>query len=96
MAAISRVWDRVRRAADLADVRAHDLRHSYASLAVSDGMALPLVGSLLGHASPATTHRYAHLHDDPRRQAAEQISGRLAVAMERQGDGPVVVPIKGA
>ena len=75
---LPRVWDRVRHAADLADTRLHDLRHSFASFGVSDGMGLPLIGSLLGHSDAATTSRYAHAHDDPRRQAAEQISGMVA------------------
>jgi integrase len=78
---ISKVWDRIRRAADLSDVRLHDLRHTFASMGVSQGVGLSLVGSLLGHADPVTTHRYAHLHDDPRRQAAETISTRVQSAL---------------
>ena len=78
---LPKVWDRVRQAAGLRDVRLHDLRHTYASFGVSQGMALPLVGSLLGHADVATTGRYAHLHDDPRRQAAEAISSKAQTAL---------------
>ena len=47
--------------------RVHDLRHTYASLLASAGMSLPIIGALLGHSQPATTARYAHLHD-PLRQ----------------------------
>jgi integrase len=90
---LSKVWDRVRQAAGLRDVRLHDLRHTYASFGVSQGMALPLVGSLLGHADAATTARYAHLHDDPRRQAAEAISSRVGAALDRRGVGPVVAEL---
>jgi hypothetical protein len=57
---------------------------------VSAGFSLPVIGALLGHATPATTARYAHLFDDPLRQATERasaiISGQSAVE---------VVPIKG-
>jgi integrase len=90
---ISKVWDRIRCAANLRDVRLHDLRHTYASLAVSQGMSLPLVGSLLGHADAATTSRYAHLHDDPRRQAAEAVSSQIQSALKREDVEPLVVEL---
>jgi integrase len=54
-------------------VRIHDLRHSFASILVSAGASLPLIGQMLGHTQPVTTARYAHLFDDPLRQAAETV-----------------------
>jgi integrase len=69
-------WERARRAAGLPDLRFHDLRHSYASLLVSDGVSLHVVGRLLGHTEAQTTMRYAHLADDPLRDATERV-GRL-------------------
>ena len=66
-------WAVIQRAADLADVRIHDLRHTFASLGARAGMSLPLIGALLGHRSPQTTARYAHLADDPLLDAAETI-----------------------
>jgi site-specific recombinase XerD len=45
------------------NVRIHDLRHSFASIAVASGMSLPMIGKLLGHSQPQTTARYAHLAD---------------------------------
>jgi len=62
-------WAWLRRRAKIADVRLHDLRHSYASVAVSSGQSLPTVGALLGHTQPSTTARYAHLMNDPLRAA---------------------------
>jgi integrase len=44
-------------------VRIHDLRHTFASHLVSSGESLHKVGRLLGHTSPATTARYAHIDD---------------------------------
>ena len=59
------------------DVRLHDLRHSFASVGARAGMSLPILGALLGHRETATTARYAHLSDDPRRLAADAMGKRL-------------------
>ncbi|MEH6526538.1 MAG: tyrosine-type recombinase/integrase [Sneathiella sp.] len=74
---IKHFWEGVREAADLADVRIHDLRHTFASHLVSSGVSLPIVGRLLGHTQPQTTQRYAHLADDPLREAANIMKIKL-------------------
>jgi integrase len=66
-------WQRIRRAAGITGIRIHDLRHSYASHLASAGVGLHTIGALLGHSQPATTARYAHLMDDPLRQATERV-----------------------
>jgi integrase len=66
-------WDAIRRAAGLIDFRIHDLRHSFGSMLVNSGLSLPIIGALLGHSRPETTARYAHLADDPLRQATAQV-----------------------
>ena len=71
--------------------RLHDLRHTYASLLVSAGLSLPIIGALLGHTQASTTHRYAHLMDDPLRAATNTVS---AVVTGKQS--AEVVPIEGA
>ena len=48
---IKTAWRTIRRESGLADVRLHDLRHSFASALASSGASLQLIGSLLGHAS---------------------------------------------
>jgi ATP phosphoribosyltransferase regulatory subunit HisZ len=58
----------------------HDLRHSYASILVSAGLSLPVIGALLGHAQPRTTARYAHLFDDPLREATERVGAIVEAA----------------
>jgi integrase len=78
---IKRVWEAVREAAALGDVRLHDLRHSFASVAASGGASLPLIGALLGHRNVATTQRYAHLADDPRRHVADSTASAVAAAL---------------
>jgi integrase len=79
---LQKPWRRIRRAAGLDDVRLHDLRHSFASVAASGGMSLPIIGALLGHSQPQTTHRYAHLAADPLRAASEAIAGRISSALQ--------------
>ena len=74
-------WHRIRKRAELDDVRIHDLRHSFASMAVAGGLSLPVIGALLGHTQPATTARYAHLAADPLKQAANLTGNRIAAAM---------------
>jgi len=65
-------WKRVRERASVADVRVHDLRHTFASWLVAQGYNLPLIGRALNHASTSTSERYAHLDLAPVRQALEQ------------------------
>ena len=74
-------WRRIRDRAKLPSVRIHDLRHTYASNAVSGGMPIQMVGKLLGHSQIQTTMRYAHLADDPVNRAAEENAARLSDAI---------------
>jgi hypothetical protein len=75
-------WGRLCRRASLDHLRIHDLRHSYASVAVGAGVGLYLTGKILGHLRNTTTERYAHLSDNPIRQANELIGRRIADAMQ--------------
>lgn len=86
---LQKIWERLRRSAGLEEVRLHDLRHSFASIGASAGMGLPILGSILGHSNPTTTARYAHLSNDPRQAAAEQIAGHIAAALTGQVGGEV-------
>lgn len=74
---IQKAWQRIRIIAGIEDVRIHDLRHTFASVAVMNGMSLPMIGALLGHSQPRTTARYAHLAADPLREAAELVGQKL-------------------
>lgn len=75
---LKRPWIRITEHAGLDGLRLHDLRHSYASVGAASGMGLLFVGKLLGHASTSTTQRYAHLANDPLRQANETIGQQIA------------------
>jgi len=79
---LNRPWARVRKYARIDDVRLHDLRHTFASVGAGSGLGLPIIGKLLGHASIATTQRYAHLADDPVRRGADIIAAKIQVALK--------------
>lgn len=71
---LNRPWRWLKEETGLADIRIHDLRHSFASVLVSNGKTLETIGKLLGHSQYQTTMRYAHLMDDPLRDATNSFS----------------------
>ena len=75
------LWRRVRKEAGIEDVRLHDLRHTHASHAVMNGVPVPVVSRLLGHADVGMTLRYAHLGDREIEQAAERVGRSIAELM---------------
>ena len=75
------LWKRVRKLAGIEDVRLHDLRHTFASQAAMQGIPLPVVARLLGHAQVQMTLRYAHVSDRDVEAAAERIGGVMAGIM---------------
>ena len=87
---LEKPWRRIRKAAGLEDVRLHDLRHSFASVAASGGQSLIVIGKMLGHSQPGTTARYAHLADDPVKAATDAVGRQIAAAMKGAGSGEVV------
>lgn len=86
-------WVCIRERAAMADVRIHDLRHTFASVAAMGGKPLLFVGKLLGHKHTQTTARYAHLADDPLKAAADSVSNQIAAAMK--GGGATLTVIGG-
>jgi integrase len=78
---VQRHWDEILAAAKIADLRIHDMRHSFASVLANQKIPLQVVGKLLGHSKIATTERYSHLYDDTLGEAAEvagaALSGKL-------------------
>jgi site-specific recombinase XerD len=67
----------VQKDADLPDLHIHDLRHTFASLLVSGGASLEMIGKLLGHSQMQTTQRYAHLMDSPLRAGVDTVASLL-------------------
>jgi integrase len=87
------VWRFVRTEAGLGkDARLYDLRHTFASVGAGGGLSLPIIGRLLGHTQSSTTQRYAHLADDPLREAADKITKVITGAGK---PGAPIVPLRG-
>jgi integrase len=90
MQTVEKPWRTICQAAGIANLRTHDLRHSYASMLASSGIGLHVIGRLLGHRKPSTTARYSHLTDTSLRDATERVGAVISGAPSAE-----VVPIKG-
>ncbi|OJW54585.1 MAG: hypothetical protein BGO67_10590 [Alphaproteobacteria bacterium 41-28] len=82
---VKRFWAKIKKEANIENVRIHDLRHTYASHLVSSGLSLSIVGKLLGHTQASTTQRYAHLADEPLRQATALFGDKMDQIMAKRG-----------
>ena len=72
-----RFWRRVREEAGIGDVRLHDCRHTYASIAIMAGENVTTTARLLGHNDAQTTLKYAHLSDRSVREASDALADVL-------------------
>ena len=70
---VGNIWSCMRAEASLSDVRRHDLRHTYASMAIAQGETVLTIGRLLGHRDPETTMKYTHLSDAMVRDASDVV-----------------------
>lgn len=84
-------WNRLRLELGLADVRIHDLRHTFASFLVNSGHSLYETQRMLGHGDPRTTMRYAHLGQASLLAAAETVSG-FFTPLKRGDNVPDIFP----
>ena len=71
-------------------MRVHDLRHTMASIGAQLGLSLQVIGRILGHSQVSTTARYAHLADDPVRQAVERIQATIGAALNGKSAAQVI------
>ena len=77
LADLKRAWDRVRKNANLPDVRMHDLRRTAGSWLAGSGATLPLIGKVLNHSQAQTTMIYARLNIEPVRVALNGHADRV-------------------
>ena len=78
-------WHRIRNEAGLPGLRLHDLRHSWASTAVMNGVDMVTIAKLFGHALVEATERYTHLCDRSVADAADRVSNRIGAALAGRG-----------
>ena len=88
---LTRSWIVARAYGGLNDVRLHDLRHSYASLAAAQGVSLQMIGKLLGHKVAATTMRYAHLARDAAATVNDELGAAMTAAIAKGTPAPANV-----
>ncbi|MEJ7934471.1 tyrosine-type recombinase/integrase [Sphingobium sp. AN558] len=77
MTVIDRQWRAILKEAKITGLRVHDLRHHFASVAVSNGIDLRVVGQLLGHRDIDSTLGYAHLATETLVKSASRVSARI-------------------
>lgn len=76
---VNNMLKRVLERAGIPKVRFHDLRHTFATLALQNGVDIKTVSSMLGHFSAGfTLDTYAHVTTAAQKEAAQTISGILA------------------
>jgi integrase len=88
---LRRAWIVTRIRAGLNDVRLHDLRHSFASLAAGKGVSLQTIGKLLGHRDPQTTARYSHLATDAVAAVNDELGAAMQAAIAKGSPPPAKV-----
>ena len=77
---IKRFWANICKKAGIENARIHDLRHTFASILVSNGVSLEVIGKLIGHSNITTTQRYSHLANEALKQASEAFVSKIKKA----------------
>ncbi|GAO97848.1 tyrosine recombinase XerC [Caedimonas varicaedens] len=67
-------WSNILKLSGIKNLRIHDLRHSFASFSLAQGVDLYTVSKLLGHKNIVTTTRYAHLELEKLKDASNKMS----------------------
>ena len=79
-AKVTTLWNRLRVHIHRPKLHLHDLRHSFASVAVNVGLDLHVIGGLLGHSDLGTTAGYAHLDETRVAAASQRVAKHLNAA----------------
>lgn len=94
IASIRPVWESLCKRGKLADLRPHDLRRSFATVAGDVGVSTHLIGGLLGHRVLGVTGIYAHRTDPALIEAANRTAIEIASRLGLSGSpGSRVIPI---
>ena len=77
---VLKMFHRVLDRAGLPELRFHDLRHTFATLALQNGVDIKTVSGMLGHFSAGfTLDTYAHVTTAAQKQAADTMGEVLAI-----------------
>ena len=80
---VLKMLHRVLKRAGLPEIRFHDMRHTFATVALQNGVDIKTVSGMLGHYSAGfTLDTYAHVTTAAQRQAANTMSNILSDAVE--------------
>jgi integrase len=74
-------WERIRHAAGIADVRMHDLRHTFGTTASRSGANAFMIRDMLRHANVSMSSRYVNPDSEPQRVLAEAVGDMLSSAL---------------
>ncbi|NDY74254.1 site-specific integrase [Desulfobacter hydrogenophilus] len=77
---IKRTFEAVKAKAGINDFRAHDIRHTFASIGINKGASLYEIQKLLGHHSSQMTQRYSHLSDQAVRDVSDGVAAQIVEA----------------
>ncbi len=78
---VTRTFTRLSEQAGLPHIRLHDLRHTWATLALVNGVHPKIVQERLGHSTINTTlNTYSHVTEGMQAQAAEEIANLILPA----------------
>lgn len=72
---IKRSFNQARTAANLPELHFHDLRHTFATWALMNGVPLPFIAKIMGHSTTHMTERYAHHDMEQLTQAVDGLAG---------------------
>lgn len=71
---IRRLWNRIRKLAKIrTDIRFHDIRHNFGTMAVTNGVPIDVLQKMMTHKDIKTTQRYAHIVDQRLKEGANTI-----------------------
>ena len=87
-ATLTPVWADIRERLNMPTLRIHDLRHSFASVALGLGHDLLIVGGLLGHSDKGSTAGYAHLAGRDVAEASARVGIHFRKVMQRKTRKP--------
>ncbi len=81
------IWRKIRKEIGADDLWARDLRRTWATVGLSNGVAKGALGTLLGHADPKTTDIYAKLIEDTAHDTAASIADRMEMLLTSSDPG---------